>query len=726
MKVAHPPLIGSFFLPTLGLAVFSLALGYWISRKKKSIVKDDEPNITQNSSSDTVGEIDSMSTLENVKGKKKKHQCNCGSTETSKFEKQPSQIKIMYGTLMGKSKKFAEILLEHIAEEGTQVSVVNLKECDSEDNFVGSDSKDTLFIFIVSTYAEGSPPDDAQLFYKWLEDSALDFRVPKTFLADARFSVFGLGNSLYSENYNVIGRNIDKWLSQIGAERYAPLGLGDENVAESLHGNIEADFDHWCEGILNLLKYPQDTTAKKNGCSKGNDCCSKKGKKKSVNRLQKNKANRAEEKDVTYDSDSDSDGNEAVVDLEDLGSFVRVENKVGVESEEEEEFVSTDGEPREMLTPQLRESLTKQGYRLIGTHSGVKLCRWTKAMLRGRGGCYKHTFYGIESHRCMETTPSLACANKCVFCWRHHSNPVGTEWRWKMDPAEFILEGALEQHAKMINQFKGVPGVQPQRLAEGMNPVHCALSLVGEPIMYPEINRFLRMLHDKKISSFLVTNAQFPEAIRQLEPCTQLYVSVDASTKDSLKRIDRPLFKDFWERFLDSLRALSAKGQRTVYRLTLVKAWNVEELESYAELVKLGEPDFIEIKGVTFCGTSKASTLTMENIPWHHEVVTFGEKICSYLDSYGLAAEHEHSNCILLAKRSKFFKNGRWNTWIDYDKFHQLMQDYYLSDGKATFTSEDYMAATPDWAMFGSPEHGFDPAENRWHRKPPKKDISGC
>ena len=51
------------------------------------------------------------------------------------------------------------------------------------------------------------------------------------------------------------------------------------------------------------------------------------------------------------------------------------------------------------------------------------------------------------------------------------------------------------------------------------------------------------MLHDKKISSFLVTNAQFPEAIRQLEPCTQLYVSVDASTKDSLKRIDRPLFK---------------------------------------------------------------------------------------------------------------------------------------------------------------------------------------
>ena len=85
-----------------------------------------------------------------------------------------------------------------------------------------------------------------------------------------------------------------------------------------------------------------------------------------------------------------------------------------------------------------------------------------------------------------------------------------------------------------------------------------------------------------------------------MSPVTQLYVSVDASTKDSLKKIDRPLFKDFWERFLDSLKALSVKGQRTVYRLTLVKAFNTEEIESYAKLVALGNPDFIEIK-VRYC-----------------------------------------------------------------------------------------------------------------------------
>ena len=38
------------------------------------------------------------------------------------------------------------------------------------------------------------------------------------------------------------------------------------------------------------------------------------------------------------------------------------------------------------------------------------------------------------------------------------------------------------------------------------------------------------------------------------------------------------------------------QGQRTVYRLTLVKSWNSEELQNYADLVSVGQPDFIEVK----------------------------------------------------------------------------------------------------------------------------------
>ena len=58
-----------------------------------------------------------------------------------------------------------------------------------------------------------------------------------------------------------------------------------------------------------------------------------------------------------------------------------------------------------------------------------------------------------------------------------------------------------------------------------------------------------------------------------------------------------------------------------MYRLTLVKVWNTEEIQQYAELVSRRNPDFIEVKGVTYCGESKASDITIANVP-RHEVVT--------------------------------------------------------------------------------------------------------
>lgn len=67
-------------------------------------------------------------------------------------------------------------------------------------------------------------------------------------------------------------------------------------------------------------------------------------------------------------------------------------------------------------------------------------------------------------------------------------------------------------------------GVKEERLSEGLAPRHCALSLVGEPIMYPEINSLVEELHRRRLSTFLVTNAQFPEKIMLLKPVTQVCV----------------------------------------------------------------------------------------------------------------------------------------------------------------------------------------------------------
>lgn len=416
-----------------------------------------------------------------------------------------------------------------------------------------------------------------------------------------------------------------------------------------------------------------------------------------------------EEESDDDDDEEEVDGGE--VDMEDIaGKAPAARRRNG----KVEGALSNGGENgvRDMVTPIIRTSLEKQGYKIIGSHSGVKICRWTKSQLRGRGGCYKHSFYGIESHRCMEATPSLACANKCVFCWRHHTNPVGKSWKWKMDDPLDIVNAAIDQHTKMVKQMKGVPGVKPERLAEGLSPRHCALSLVGEPIMYPEINVLIDELHRRHISTFLVTNAQFPDKIKTLKPITQLYVSVDAATKESLKAVDRPLFSDFWERFLDSLKSLHDKDQRTVYRLTLVKGWNAEEIDGYAKLLSLGQPDFIEIKGVTYCGSSATSKLTMENVPWHSDVKDFSEALALKSGGvYEVACEHAHSCCVLLAKVDKFKINGKWHTWIDYDRFHEL-----VTSGKP-FRSQDYMALTPSWAVYGAEEGGFDPDQSRYKKE---------
>ena len=163
-----------------------------------------------------------------------------------------------------------------------------------------------------------------------------------------------------------------------------------------------------------------------------------------------------------------------------------------------------------------------------------------------------------------------------------------------------IVDEAVKEHILMIKETKGIPGVKMDRWREAHTVRHCALSLVGEPIMYPRIDEFLGELHRRKISTYLVTNGQHPQSIASIRPITQLYVSVDAPTPESLIAIDRPLFQDAWERLQQSLSMLKAKGQRTVARLTVVKGWNSDEIEGYAKLIALGHVSLVEVKGVTF------------------------------------------------------------------------------------------------------------------------------
>ena len=547
-------------------------------------------------------------------------------------------------------------------------------------------------------------------FLNLLKETHNDFRIDTAPLSGlAGYSVFGLGDRegwpTEADGFCSQAIVTDKWMAKLTARKRAyPLGLGD------VKSDVAVRFREWTEGVLKAL----DDVARNGHLGEGVS-----GSGEAVESDEDNFETIDVEPQRNIGKQTKRQKSQrisSVDDLEDIGSQKAKLSQLPIDfttsspSQGAKAMVST--------TSPTHAALTKQGYTIVGTHSGVKICRWTKSALRGRGSCYKYSFYGIKSHLCMETTPSLSCSNKCVFCWRHGTNPVGTTWRWQVDPPDLIFQGAKEGHYKKIKMMRGVPGVRAERFQEAMRIRHCALSLVGEPIFYPHINEFVAMLHKEHISSFLVCNAQHPDQLAALKPVTQLYVSIDASNAESLRKIDRPLHRDYWQRFCRCLDILREKRflMRTVFRLTLVKGFNIEEeVEGYADLVAKGLPCFVEIKGVTFCGTSTSASagLTMQNVPFYTEVVAFVEAFNAALErrglEYGIAAEHAHSCCALIASR-RFLIRGKWHTLINYERFFECLE------GGTEFSPEDYMGApTPEWATWG--KGGFDPNDQRVDRK---------
>ncbi|KAL6719370.1 Fe-S oxidoreductase [Lecanora helva] len=643
---------------------------------------------------------------------------------------------IFFSSLTGSTEKRAQNLrkdLQNTLQDKVSVilepCIYDLSYIDYDDFFVSppriSDSNDVQYVYLLllPTYNIDTSLDN---FLGHLQDTHHDFRIDTAPLSKlAGYSVFGFGDRegwpTEGQGFCLQAVEVDQWMAKLtGRKRAFPLGLGD------VKSDAQARLEEWRDGILKVLIDIADHGNLGEGIMGSGD---------------------AVESDEDFD-EAEDDGESMrpkpgrrkpksmkskIDDLEDLGRKTRKESSDSSPRESSSSPLPIDfttsstsisqpqSQPPKAMVPvssPTHAALTKQGYTIIGTHSGVKICRWTKSALRGRGSCYKYSFYGIKSHLCMETTPSLSCSNKCVFCWRHGTNPVGTTWRWQVDPPDMIFQGAKEGHYKKIKMMRGVPGVRAERFQEAMKIRHCALSLVGEPIFYPHINEFLDLLHKEHISSFLVCNAQHPDQLAALKPVTQLYVSIDASNAESLRKIDRPLHRDYWQRFQRCLDILREKRfrMRTVFRLTLVKGFNIdEEVEGYADLVARGLPCFVEIKGVTYCGTSSSAGagLTMQNVPFYEEITTFVEALNSALErrglEYGIAAEHAHSCCVLIASK-RFFVERKWHTLIDYEKFFACLE------AGEEFSPEDYMGPpTPEWATWG--RGGFDPADERVDRK---------
>jgi tRNA wybutosine-synthesizing protein 1 len=292
--------------------------------------------------------------------------------------------------------------------------------------------------------------------------------------------------------------------------------------------------------------------------------------------------------------------------------------------------------------------LEKQHYRTFGEHAAVKLCHWMRQSLLKHRCCYKEEFYGIRSHRCLQMTPVVnQCTHNCLFCWRLQGFESDVD-SW-MDP-EIILDSCITQQRLLISGFKGDSRCSLEMFEEARNPNQVAKSLAGEPTIYPRLGELIDVCRKRGMTTFLVTNGTFPEALKELDPLpTQLYVTVAAPNEEIYKRLCVPRIADGWSRLRKTLELLPSLGTRTVIRHTLVQEWNIGWEEQYAKLDEVANPLFIEPKGYVFVGDSRRR-MSISNMPSHKTVQDFASRLASILD-IDVLKERPDSRVVLLGER---------------------------------------------------------------------------
>jgi len=237
-------------------------------------------------------------------------------------------------------------------------------------------------------------------------------------------------------------------------------------------------------------------------------------------------------------------------------------------------------------------------------------------------------------------TPALICNQHCIHCWRPLELLTNIEG-W--DDPEFIVEESIKAQRKLLSGFWGNEDVDKKKLEEAYNPNQVAISLIGEPTLYPYLPELIEEFKRRGFTTFVVSNGTRPEMIESIEP-TQLYISLTAYNEESHLRLNRPV-RSFWDNIMKSLEIMSQKTCRTVIRLTLVKGYNMEAVK-FAPLIEKASPMFVETKAYMYLGYSRLR-LPREAMPEHEEVRRFAEELAK-ITGYEIADESVVSRVVLL------------------------------------------------------------------------------
>jgi tRNA wybutosine-synthesizing protein 1 len=241
-------------------------------------------------------------------------------------------------------------------------------------------------------------------------------------------------------------------------------------------------------------------------------------------------------------------------------------------------------------------------------------------------------------------------------------NDIGVRWDQVEVSEEDVIAVNELMDAVLMANLRSLGGYNPKagasvsekKYKEARNPKHVAVSLAGEPTLHPLISDLIDEIHNRGMTSFLVTNGTQPDVLSTMSLPTQLYVTLAAPAEDTYKTLCKPGVRDGWDRILKSQEMLKFLRTRTVNRLTMVANRNMGNERAYAKLIDLGQPDFIEVKGYMFLGSSRGR-LDQSNAPSHREIRAFSEKL-SVLTGYHLQDEQVESRVVLLSRNKQIKK----------------------------------------------------------------------
>ncbi|KAL8743804.1 MAG: hypothetical protein Q9190_003883 [Brigantiaea leucoxantha] len=157
---------------------------------------------------------------------------------------------IFYGSQTGTAEDYASRLAkEGSSRFGLKSMVADLEDYDYENLDTFPDDK--VAMFVLATYGEGEPTDNAVDFFEFISGEDVSFSngggsADKP-LSNMKFVAFGLGNNTY-EHYNAMVRKVDSALVKLGAMKISAAGEGDDGA-----GTMEEDFLAWKEPMWKEL-----------------------------------------------------------------------------------------------------------------------------------------------------------------------------------------------------------------------------------------------------------------------------------------------------------------------------------------------------------------------------------------------------------------------------------------------------------------------------------------